>query len=240
MGARRTGDLARGDRPRPGLCRLGRRSDRIGCWHRHGLSGAARGSWRRGPPGVASIGRRRLSIVARCRLRRGRAALRRHRGRLWVGRGDLGSGRRHGGRGGHRRGPHVRDAPSHRRTGEPCGIPQVMRATASRWARRAVDLAATRGGRDDERLASGLFLLVTASGAAAGLLWAIAYALLGRPLSGAVPGAFAVVAALVAVRLARSRELGRLREFMLLLILLLPAVLQAGLGRYVKGSAVIP
>jgi guanylate cyclase len=114
-----------------------------------------------------------------------------------------------------------------------------MRATASRWALRAVDLAAKPGGRDDDRLASGLFLLVTASGAAAGLLWGIAYALLGRPLSGAVPGAFAVVAALVAVRLARSRELGRLREFMLLLILLLPAVLQASLGGYVKGSAVI-
>src|SRR5438270_13389502 len=41
------------------------------------------------------------------------------------------------------------------------------------------------------------------------------------------------------MRLLRSRELGRLREFMLLLILLLPAVLQASLGGYVKGSAVI-
>src|SRR5205814_8815520 len=46
-------------------------------------------------------------------------------------------------------------------------------------------------------------------------------------------------AALVALRLVRSHELGRLREFMLLLILLLPAVLQASLGGYVKGSAVI-
>src|SRR2546429_1254178 len=114
-----------------------------------------------------------------------------------------------------------------------------MRATASRWALRAVDLAAKPGGRDDDRLASGLFLLVTASGAVAGLLWGSAYALLGRPLSGAVPGAFAVVAALVAARLVRSRELGRLREFMLLLILLLPALLQASLGGYVKGSAVV-
>jgi len=114
-----------------------------------------------------------------------------------------------------------------------------MKAAVSRWARRAVELAAKPGGRDDDRFASGLFLLVTASGAAAGLLWAIAYALLGRPLSGAVPGAFAVVAALVGMRLMRSRELGRLRELMLLLILLLPALLQASLGGYVKGSAVI-
>ena len=114
-----------------------------------------------------------------------------------------------------------------------------MKATASRWARGAVDLAAKPGGREDDRLASGLFLLVTASGAVAGLLWAIGYALLGRPLSGAVPGAFALLAALVVIRLMRSRELGRLRELMLLLILLLPAVLQASLGGYVKGSAVI-
>ena len=114
-----------------------------------------------------------------------------------------------------------------------------MKAAASRWARRAADLAAKPGARDDDRLASGLFLLVTVSGAAAGLLWAVAYALLGRPLSAAVPGAFAVVAALVGTRLVRSRELGRLRELLLLLILLLPAVLQASLGGYVKGSAVI-
>src|SRR5438105_3025553 len=114
-----------------------------------------------------------------------------------------------------------------------------MLAAASRWARRAAELAAKPGGHDDDRLASGLFLLVTASGAVAGLLWAIAYALLGRPLSGAVPGAFAVVAALVGLRLMRSRELGRLRELILLLILLLPAVLQASLGGYVKGSAVV-
>src|SRR5437660_12037530 len=114
-----------------------------------------------------------------------------------------------------------------------------MLAAASRWARRAAELAAKPGGREDDRLASGLFLLVTASGAVAGLLWAIGYALLGRPLSGAVPGAFALLAALVVIRLMRSRELGRLREFMLLLILLLPALLQASLGGYVKGSAVI-
>jgi class 3 adenylate cyclase len=114
-----------------------------------------------------------------------------------------------------------------------------MKAAGSRWARRAADIAAKPGGRDDDRLASGLFLLVTASGAAAGLLWAVAYALLGRPLSAAIPGAFAVVAALVGLRLLQTRELGRLRELVLLLILLLPAVLQASLGGYVKGSAVV-
>ena len=114
-----------------------------------------------------------------------------------------------------------------------------MLAGASRAVRRAAELAASPTASDEDRLASGLFLLVTGSGAAAGALWAIVYALLGRPLSAAIPGGFAVVAAVVCWRLVQSRRLGHLREFLLVLILLLPALLQASLGGYVKGSAVI-
>jgi class 3 adenylate cyclase len=114
-----------------------------------------------------------------------------------------------------------------------------MRAGASRLVRRAAEVAASPTASDDDRLASGLFLLVTGSGAAAGLLWAIGYALLGRPFSAAIPGGFAIVAVIVFWRLVQTRDLGRLREFMLLLLLLLPALLQATLGGYVKGSAVL-
>src|SRR5947199_5373775 len=113
-------------------------------------------------------------------------------------------------------------------------------AAASRWARGAAELATKPGGRDEDRLASGLFLLVTGSGAAAGALWALAYVLLGRPLSAAVPGAFAVAATAVAIMLLRRRKLGRLRERMVFVILLLPAVLHARLGGYASGSAVAP
>src|SRR3989454_5219195 len=119
------------------------------------------------------------------------------------------------------------------------GMALTALAAASRWARRAAELTAKPGGRDEDRLASGLFLLVSGSGAAAGALWALAYALLGRPLSAAIPGAFSVAATAIGITLLRRRKLGRLREFMLLLILLLPAVLQASLGGYVKGSAVV-
>jgi len=115
----------------------------------------------------------------------------------------------------------------------------IALAAASRWAGRAAELATKPGGRDEDRLASGLFLLVSGSGAAAGALWALGYALLGRPLSAAVPGAFAVAATALGIMLLRRRNLGRLREVMLLLILMLPAVLQASLGGYVKGSAVV-
>src|SRR5207244_9323305 len=115
----------------------------------------------------------------------------------------------------------------------------IALAAASRWAGRAAELATKPGGHDEDRLASGLFLLVSGSGAAAGALWALAYALLGRPLSAAIPGAFAVAATALGIMLLRRRNLGRLREVMLLLILMLPAVLQASLGGYVKGSAVV-
>lgn len=114
-----------------------------------------------------------------------------------------------------------------------------MLATASHLVRRAAGLAASPTAGDDERLASGLFLLVTGSGVVAGLLWAIAYAFLGRPLSAAIPGGFAVVAAAMCWQLVRTRQFGHLRGFMLILILLLPALLQASLGGYVKGSAVV-
>jgi guanylate cyclase len=110
---------------------------------------------------------------------------------------------------------------------------------AARLVRRAAAVAASPNASDEDRLASGLFLLVTGSGAVAGALWAAGYVLLGRPLSAAFPGGFAVVGALVCWRLVQKRNLGRLREYMLLLFLLLPALLQASLGGYVKGSAVI-
>ena len=114
-----------------------------------------------------------------------------------------------------------------------------MRAVAARLVRRAAEMAAGPTASDDDRQASGLFLIVAGSGVAAGVLWAISYGLLGRPLSAAIPGGFAIVVAIVVWRLGHTRRLGHLREIILLLILLLPAILQASLGGYVKGSAVI-
>ena len=114
-----------------------------------------------------------------------------------------------------------------------------VRAGGSGLVRRAADLAASPGARDEDRLASGLFLLLTSSAGAAGALWALMYALLGRPLSAAVPLSFAVAAVIVSRRLVRTHDLGRLRELVCLLMLLLPLLLQATLGGYVHGSAVV-
>jgi adenylate cyclase len=114
-----------------------------------------------------------------------------------------------------------------------------MAASVSDWLRVAVDLASDPSATDDEREAAGLFLAVTAAATLVGAAWALAYLFLGRPLSAAAPGGFALIAAGVCVMLVSRHRLGRLRELVLVLFLLLPALLQASLGGYVKGSAVV-
>jgi len=114
-----------------------------------------------------------------------------------------------------------------------------MLAGAAGLIGRAEELASTPGASENDRLTSGLFLIMMVPGAAAGVFWCIAYALLGRQLSALFPGSFAFVVALEFVVLLRRRRMGYLPSFFLLLILLLPALLQATLGGFVKGSAVI-
>jgi adenylate cyclase len=106
-------------------------------------------------------------------------------------------------------------------------------------AHRAGELATTPDASEDDRHAAGLFLVVTVGAAMAGLLWGIAYVALGRPVSAAIPGGFTVAAAAAVVAAMSRHRLGRLRELVLLLMLLLPPLLQASLGGFVKGSAVV-
>jgi guanylate cyclase len=114
-----------------------------------------------------------------------------------------------------------------------------MLAGAAGLVRRAEELASTPEASENDRLTSGLFVIMMVAGAAAGAFWGIGYALLGRPLSALFPGSFAVVVALEFVVLVRRRRIDYLPGLFLLLILFLPALLQASLGGYVKGSAVI-
>src|SRR5438128_9817605 len=114
-----------------------------------------------------------------------------------------------------------------------------MLARASGWARRAADLSSSPSAPEEDRQAAGLFLVVIGAAAVAGAIWAVAYAALGRPISAAIPGGFALIAVGLLVALVRRRRLGRLREFTLVLFIVLPTLLQASLGGYVKGSAVV-
>src|SRR2546430_16755369 len=101
-----------------------------------------------------------------------------------------------------------------------------MLARASGWARRAAVLSSRPSAPEEDRVAAGLFLVVIGAAAVAGAIWAVAYAALGRSISAAAPGGFALIAAGVFVMLVRKRRLGRLREFTLLLFIVLPALLQ--------------
>ena len=67
-----------------------------------------------------------------------------------------------------------------------------MVASAARLVRRAAEMAVKPGASDEDRMASGLFLLMAAASTLAGALWGIGYALLGRPLSALIPGGFAL------------------------------------------------
>jgi guanylate cyclase len=107
------------------------------------------------------------------------------------------------------------------------------------WVRVAVELASDSSAPDADREAAGLFFAVTAAGSVIGVIWAGAYLLLGRPLSAAFPGVFGVVAAGACVVLVRRHRIGRLRELIVILFLLLPFFLQVSFGGYVKGSAVV-
>ena len=114
-----------------------------------------------------------------------------------------------------------------------------MRFDLTTLAHRAGELVTTSAASEDDRHAAGLFLVVTVGATMAGLLWGVAYLALGRTVSAAIPGGFAVVAIAAAVVATSRHRLGRLREFVLLLMLSLPPLLQASLGGYVKGGAVL-
>jgi hypothetical protein len=95
QGADRVGDVGPGrrhrtDRHRPELRGLRRRRRAAGPGHRHGLPHPARRHRRCGSPELARLGGRRLSAVARSRLRGRRPAGRHHRRPVWSRRRALG------------------------------------------------------------------------------------------------------------------------------------------------------
>jgi class 3 adenylate cyclase len=104
---------------------------------------------------------------------------------------------------------------------------------------RAVELSSSESASDEERLEAGLFLVATAAASIAGVLWGAAYLAIGRPVSAIFPGGFAVAAIAVCLVLMQRHRVGRLRELVLGLFVLLPVLLQISLGGYEKGSAVV-
>ena len=73
----------------------------------------------------------------------------------------------------------------------------------------------------------------------AGFLWGGMYFALGFPLSGSIPGGYAVLSLVSLLTFFRTKNYPLFRSSQLLLILLLPFLLQWSLGGFVQGSAVM-
>ena len=92
---------------------------------------------------------------------------------------------------------------------------------------------------DRERVTKEVFVVIGLGAAAAGLIWAVMYAALGRPLSALIPLAISVAVAAVIPRFVATKRLGVLPLPILALGIVLPLLLQFSLGGFLAGSAVV-
>ena len=82
-------------------------------------------------------------------------------------------------------------------------------------------------------------MVIGLGAAGAGVLWALMYAVLGRPVSALIPLAISVAVGAVMPRLVATGRLGLLPIPILALGIVLPFLLQLSLGGFVAGSAVV-
>jgi adenylate cyclase len=115
----------------------------------------------------------------------------------------------------------------------------MTNAQRAQWLRRALEMGCLPTDSDQEKVTKEVFVVMNLGGAAAGVLWAIMYAALGKPFSGLIPLVQSVVVAVVLARFVRTKKLGLLPVPFLGSGILLPLLLQLSLGGYVHGSAVV-
>jgi len=92
---------------------------------------------------------------------------------------------------------------------------------------------------DRERVTKEVFVVIGLGAAAAGVIWALMYALLGRPLSAAIPLTISIAVGAVIPRFLATKRLGLLPVPILSLGIILPLLLQLSLGGFIAGSAVV-
>ena len=92
---------------------------------------------------------------------------------------------------------------------------------------------------DRERVTKEVFVVVGLGAALAGVVWAVMYTALGKPLSGLIPLVISVVVVAIFSRFVKTKKLGFLPVPFLGFGILLPLLLQLSLGGYVQGSAVV-
>jgi adenylate cyclase len=115
----------------------------------------------------------------------------------------------------------------------------MANAPRAPWLRRVLELGCLPTDSDQERVTKEVFVVMNLGGALAGVVWAVMYTALGKPVSGLIPLVQSVVVAVVLGRFVRTKKLGLLPVPFLGSGILLPLLLQLSLGGYVHGSAVV-
>ena len=112
-------------------------------------------------------------------------------------------------------------------------------AAVTRQLRRVLELGCWPTDSDQEKVTKEVFVVIGLGAAVAGVVWALMYAALGKPLSSLIPLTISVAVGLVFARFLVTRRLGLLPYPILGLGILLPLLLQLSLGGFVHGSAVV-
>jgi class 3 adenylate cyclase len=115
----------------------------------------------------------------------------------------------------------------------------VARAALAQRIRRVLEIGCLPTDSDQERVTKEVFVVIGVGGALAGVVWAVMYTALGKPLSGLIPLVISVVVVVIFARFVETKRLGLLPLALLAFGILLPLLLQLSLGGYVHGSAVV-
>ena len=115
----------------------------------------------------------------------------------------------------------------------------VTRAALAHRLRRVLEIGCLPTDSDQERVAKEVFVVTGLGAGLAGVVWAVMYAALGKPLSSLIPLVITVVLVAIFARFVETKRLGLLPVPFLALGILLPLLLQLSLGGYVHGSAVV-
>jgi adenylate cyclase len=92
---------------------------------------------------------------------------------------------------------------------------------------------------EDERLRKATFIISVAATIVLGLLWGLAFGLLGFRLAASVPLGYSILSSLSLLLFIRTKRYAIFRSVHLLLMLLLPFLFQLSLGGFVQSSAMV-
>jgi adenylate cyclase len=141
----------------------------------------------------------------------------------------------------------VTDGQAPHRVGGVAATSDVVRGSWGRGSQRRLasllvrlsELGARPVDSRDERLRCGTLILASALIALLSVVWVATYLAFGYPWSAAIPALYQLTTVVGLLVLARTRRFDMFRSTQLLVMLILPAFLQASLGGFVASSGVV-